>query len=535
MDEDAYDSWAKEILEKNLLTDTRVPFWQAPFYPYFLAFIYSIGGYHYLLVRLIQVFLGLCNCVLIFYLTRIIFGDTASLIAFFIASFYGLFVFFEGQILNITLVLSLNLALFLVVIRAYQLQKDSLFFYAGILFGISIITRPTILIFLPFLLLWIALESRKYGLRRVFGFASNLLFGLALVISITMARNYLVSGEIVPVSTYDGINFYIGNNPNYEQTVKLEPGAEFGHFSRAPQREGQIEPFSRDASRFWYKKAFGFIRKEPISYLGLLLKKFYLFWNGFEIARYMDYYWVRKFVPLLKLPFINFRLISPIAICGILLCAIRAAKKGFNQTPYLSLLFFFTFSCILGVILSFVTSPYRVPAAACLIIFASFFIGEIIKQARNKNLKFIVISLIIGIIFAWITNSNLYRNLEVNEALNNRLLCSIFMRNKDYAKAVLYCNRAVRKNPYIPEAWACISIAYFKLGNQEESSNAFIRLKEMPQTAELHELLGEVLFEKDLYNEASEEFKQALRLEPGLIHARKSLSELQNKILKPSH
>ncbi|MFH1655312.1 MAG: glycosyltransferase family 39 protein [Candidatus Omnitrophota bacterium] len=527
MDESTYDNWAIRILEKDILTDSK-PFWQAPFYPYFLALVYYIGGHNYLLVRFIQALLGLCNCLLIFNITKRIFGETTALIAFFATAFYGMFIFFGGQILNITLNLFLNLFLLFMLMKACRMQKASFFFYAGTIFGLSAITRPTILIFLPFLLLWLFWFLKETKLRRVCSFIANLLLGLILIISITALRNYIVSGQKVFISTYGGINFYIGNNPNYDQTVALQPGSQFAYLVNKPIREANIEDAkSKAASQFWYKKASEFIVTKPKSYLTLLLKKFYLFWNGFEIARYMDYYLIRKFIPFLKLPFISFRLISPLALCGIFICIKMILQSRFKYPNYLPLLLLFTFSNMLGVILYFVTSPYRIPVVACLIIFASFFIHEAARQLKNKNFKFLLTFFIIGATLGWITNSNLYQNLKVNEAFNDRLLCGSCMEKADYVSAISYCKSSVEKDPNVLESWFWLAEANLKSGHlQKAESTCRYSFTFVTETAGMHKLLGDILKARNLHKEAVIEYQKALRLNPDFIDAKEALLEI---------
>ena len=77
MDEATYDKWAGQILERGLLTDSRL-FWQAPFYPYFLALVYKIFGHNYFMPRLIQFLIGALSCVLVYLLGKKVFNKRTA-------------------------------------------------------------------------------------------------------------------------------------------------------------------------------------------------------------------------------------------------------------------------------------------------------------------------------------------------------------------------------------------------------------------------------------------------------------------------
>src|SRR5210317_832843 len=62
-DAESYDAWAQEIVGKGWIGDRT--FYQAPFYPYFLALVYTIGSRDFILVRLVQILIGSASCVLL--------------------------------------------------------------------------------------------------------------------------------------------------------------------------------------------------------------------------------------------------------------------------------------------------------------------------------------------------------------------------------------------------------------------------------------------------------------------------------------
>lgn len=71
LDAKEYDSWAKDILEKDWLSKSHD--FMSPAYPYFLSLIYLIFGHNITIAALIQFIIGSINCVLIFLITHKIF------------------------------------------------------------------------------------------------------------------------------------------------------------------------------------------------------------------------------------------------------------------------------------------------------------------------------------------------------------------------------------------------------------------------------------------------------------------------------
>ena len=49
-------------------------------------------------------------------------------------------------------------------------------------------------------------------------------WGLLVAIAPVTLRNYAIGGDAVLISSNAGINFYLGNNPEYQRTVNIRPG-----------------------------------------------------------------------------------------------------------------------------------------------------------------------------------------------------------------------------------------------------------------------------------------------------------------------
>src|SRR5207245_1704428 len=61
--------------------------------------------------------------------------------------------------------------------------------------------------------------------------------GVLAIAPVTL-RNLVRGGELIPISWNGGINLYIGNNPDYDQTVAIRPDLHWKRFVQEPHRAG---------------------------------------------------------------------------------------------------------------------------------------------------------------------------------------------------------------------------------------------------------------------------------------------------------
>ena len=164
---------------------------------------------------------------------------------------------------------------------------------------------------------------------------ATFLFGALLAIAPVTLRNYVIGGDVVPISYNGGVNFYLGNNANTSQTLALRPGWEWEEVVALPLREGITRPSAM--SLFFYGQALEYILDAPLDYMGLLAAKTAQFWRGDEIERNQEMYYWRKYSSVLagtlwKWGAFPFGLISPLALLGLIvyiggrLCAAGAFR-----------------------------------------------------------------------------------------------------------------------------------------------------------------------------------------------------------------
>ncbi len=500
-----HHNWAKEIAAGDWLG--KEVFFRAPLYPYFLGTLYSLFGESFYLPRLIQIIIGSLSCVLIFLLGRKVFNKTVGIIASVAACVYAPFIYFDAELLIPVLVIFLDLTLILLLLRAEVRLKKRWWFVAGIVLGLSAIARPNILIFVPFVLLWICIRFWENNKNRIIPSALFLLFGSILIISPVTIRNWVVGKDFVLISSQGGMNFFIGNNPISDGktataaavALPLEGYRDNVWISSVRLAEQSVGKGLKPSqvSNFWVRQGLDFVRTHPLGYLQLLGKKLYYFWNSYEIESNKSLYFFSRWSSLLRLLLWDhllrfpFGIICPLAILGMILNA-KNWKRYF-------LLYAFVLSYMLSVILFFVTSRFRLPVIPFLIIFASYSIYWLVDKIRNKQTRPFLVSLAILIPFFLITNSNLFG-----------------VKQKDLART-----------------YNSVGMAYSKKGQHDAAITAYQEgLKVNPNFPELHRNLGRAFWDTGRRDEAAEEYESAITLDPGMAGAYAELGYIYSRMNK---
>jgi tetratricopeptide (TPR) repeat protein len=410
VDAEYHDKWAMAIRAGE--TFHQGPYFRAPLYPYFLAFIYAIFGHSYLAVRLIQFAMGAGSAVLIYLVGRRVFGNAAGAIAGVLAAVYGTLIYFEGELLIPVLFLFLNLLLMLAVLSADEKDGFLRWLLCGLLLGLAAIARPNVLVFGAALLLWMAVRfhHRGWGLRKSFSPLAAYLLGALLLIAPVAVRNYTVGDDFVLIASQGGMNFYLGNNSRSDGVTAILPGARedfWGGYQesieRAEAAAGRTLKASQ-VSRYWFRRGLGFWTQDPAGALRLTLKKIALFWGGAEIANNKDIYFVGRRIPLLGALvrpgplYLPFGIAVPLALAGMVLAWRR------RESSKAGLLALFIFCYMASIVPFFVTARFRLPIVPMLLPFAAYCL---ISPFRRKSAAGTILTVGLVVVFGLLVNLNL--------------------------------------------------------------------------------------------------------------------------------
>lgn len=250
--------------------------------------------------------------------------------------------------------------------------------------GVLALGRPTFLLFMPGLFLWMlftppAQESprksrfsllieriRRNSVRQC-AYWAVVCVTILMVISPFTLRNYYASGQFVLITDAGGWNLWMGNNSHAT-----------GHYGFDPAFLHTTAEHMRATGNSYFDEALLFIKEQPADFLRLQWQKCLMFWRGYEIPNLMNYYFIRDHSPLLQFPLVNFVILAPLGFVGMIL----SVKHW--QSRYL--LYAFVAAQFLINVLFLTLDRYRIPVVPILSIFAAYTLRWCYRAAVERRI-----------------------------------------------------------------------------------------------------------------------------------------------------
>jgi hypothetical protein len=346
------DAGTYDGLARSLAAGKRVSgelFWQPVFYPYFLSIVYWFSNGSIIFGKIVQIFLGSLTCLLTYYLGKRVFNQTAGIIAGLVTALYGPLIFFDGELLATGWASLWAVSLILLFLTGPSRRSAWFFFVLGVCGGLSIITRPT---FVPFFiagLIWLTIRfyCGSRSVREVLIRLAVVLLGLLFIAVPVGLKNIRLTGHFGILPSSGGLNLYIGNNPNYTQTMAARPGWPWQEIVDLPERNG-VSGNRWAQQEFFLQNVKSYIVAEPVSFVKGLIYKTSQFLSSREMPRNVDVYLFGKWSRLLSVltfkvgPFgFPFGLLLPLTAFGLVWYWTRL------PAPLLLFLIFYPLSVIL--------------------------------------------------------------------------------------------------------------------------------------------------------------------------------------------
>jgi tetratricopeptide (TPR) repeat protein len=518
-----HDRWAQEIAAG---TASDGPFFRAPLYPYSLAAIYAAFGHNYLIPRMLQHLLGLLSIYLTYRIGRKIFSARIGLLAAGMMAIYGLFLFFEGELLLDSFALFLNLAAVTWLI-SMKPERHAPWLAAGALVGLAALARPNILLFIPAVIGWIYLTfAHKMTLSgkhfKVFLF----LLGIGILIAPVTLRNYRVGKDRVLIASQGGINFYLGHNPEADGFSAIFPGLgsywdyDDVAFQASQTARKKLKP--SEVSDFYFRQGLNFIKNQPVEFLKLLARKFYLLFNATEISNNLDFYFARRFTPVLLWLPLDFGIVGPLLLLGFLLLL----RKQFPVTREISLVLLFILTYSLSLLAFFITDRFRLALLPFYLIFAAAALNWLREKIIQRDPKNLVWAAAILVIAAFLINSHWTgQNVKSVTAESHVRLGNCYLRKGLAHRALLEFNQALAVDSTQALAYLNQGVIFFKQGNLARAEVAFLNeIKNNPGEALAHNNLSVLYRNLGKFQAAVETARQAFSRRPNLESAHYNLA-----------
>jgi 4-amino-4-deoxy-L-arabinose transferase-like glycosyltransferase len=469
--------------------DLPPPYWEPPGLHFVLALILRFFGESVFHVRLIQVLLSAAACLLAWALARRYVDRSTALLAAAFLALHGAVIDAAIDIKSTTWELFLDVLGLLLLTDAARKGSRARAVAAGLVFGISALFRPTLLLFLPFAFWW--LLERRQGTRRP---VLSVLFALALLAPIAPIawRNSRASGRPVLISTNGGVNFFIGNNPAYRATVTARPGNQWTlHVLEPASRAGYPAP-TPERDSFYYRRGLESIAEDPAGASLRFMRKAYLFLSGFEIPRDTDVYLhaedsrvlgslVRKSLP----PFPG-GILMPLALLGLVPTWARRRER--------MLLLAFPATQMLISAIWFAASRYRIPSLPLLCILAACGARWLLTRIRTGGIADRSLPVLCFLALVIALNVPTFETRQSLRAERLYFLGNALVLEQRHAEALQAYRSAVLLDSTDARPWKTIEAIMAKDRNWEQGAAAMRRAIALgPYDARDHDRLVDLL------------------------------------------
>ena len=550
MDSEVHVAWARALASgREFAPFADRPFFRAPLYVWWLAGVFWLFGDSLLVPRLLQCGLGAASVGLVYLVGRRAWDTRVGLLAALWAATDWVLIYFDSELLIPTLIVPLNLLALWLALGYARSGRVGQAAGAGLVWGLSAIARPNVLLFAPLFALWFLLQrarSWRHGLAAAAGFSAAV---LVPILPIT-AHNTFARGDFVLISSQAGLNFWIGNNPYSDGVTAVAPGTSATWWqgyrdviAQAEQAEGRPLRAS-EVSQHYSRRAWDFLLNSPEQSLPLLAKKLGLFWTAHEYANNTDIHFFAhhfSWVPRLSL---GFAVLAPLGLLGFALSL---------RDPRLFPLWGFLIVYTLGVVAFFVNSRYRVPVLPVLMLFAARALVWGGENLRERRWGPVALALVFALGFgAWSTwrapraglGANGYVQLALAESRRGNFDASVELirraleRDPDHVDALVrlgwaerirenpeaalgHFRRALRREPLRTDALEGLLDTLVSQGQHDRAEQWITRYLELVRRAELESqpevpyyYLGRIHAARGAPESAAAAFREALRRDP---------------------
>lgn len=552
LDAEYHDYWAQALLTGDWTPPAgnhdpaigRHPYVKTPGYPYFLALVYRVVGRSYTAARLAQMGLGLVSIGLLFLLGRTLWGGRVGWIAATLMAGYWVFPYYEAQFLEPVLVIPLALGAMLCLLDNAARPRTGCLAAAGLLLGLLAWARPNILLFLPLAALWVGWRAGRIpgGRWAALVAPAGLVLCAALAVLPVTLRNFMVSGELVPVTAGAGLNLHLGNNPLADGYTGIAPDVKnwttFDYpalVARLGREQGRSVTYS-EASALYAAKARAFIREDPGRFLRLILKKTLLFWGPLEISVDKVDECERAHSRVLRLGGLRFPHILALALLGFILYlgegwrgaggsapdareepAGEATRAGVVLIAAFILIYFASY-------LPFtITGRYRVPLIPFLLLFGAYGLERLLGYARRRAWRRLMGAGLLGLLLLGLTSANpaCYAPDPAKWHYARGLACA---RDGDLPAAECEFRTACALAPGFVPAIVKLGRTLQEQGRTDAAVAEYRRAAQLqPDYAETYDLWGTALSQAGRGEEAVRVFSRGLQADADAVGVRLNL------------
>jgi tetratricopeptide (TPR) repeat protein len=340
-------------------------FYEDPLYPYLIGLTYRFVGDDVRFVFVWQMALGVLSAVLIWWLTLRYFGDTVAGVAGCLILLCAPLMYYELILLRETSILFAGLALTWIVDRALTQRSWRWFAGLGASLALACLLKSSFALLVLGFATGVTLHFRgRWSLLRAPAAVGATTFAITMLP--LALRNASLGVPALDLASSGGLTFIVSNDVNYPPErgfhVDIPRVADL-----MGQSNGRLIP-----------AVVATLRSHSLpTYIGLLWRKFDRIWHWFEIPNDDNFYYTRRYAPILSILPITFWLCAPLALAGIAM----SGRQLWRMWP-LAMLTAFSF---VPLIVFYVQGRFRVQLMAAAIPFASLTLVECVRWGRQHQ------------------------------------------------------------------------------------------------------------------------------------------------------
>jgi 4-amino-4-deoxy-L-arabinose transferase-like glycosyltransferase len=422
LDEGAYLALARGLVEGGSFEGTFRP----PLYPAFEALFLGVG-LGTLGIRLIQVVLSTLSVLLVYRISHRQAGARSARIAAALVAFSPVLIAFSHRLWSETLFIFLLLLALDLLARPVGDGSLKRWVGAGLLLGLAALTRPMLVTFLPFLVLWILFQLRRENLPLRAGSMRfvALSVSMGLVILPWTVRNLVTTGDFVLIDSNGAFNVLVGAQPETRFVDKDDVWS--WRFGRV-QNEAYVDMVEREpgrAQQLAMDAALTHVRADP---LGFAAKSWWeaghLWTLDSFLLRHLRNRWYGAGVPGWIIPLVT------VAAAGCFALVVLAGFAGLavdRPSPFRGLVLLLLVQFTLLFAGTYALSRYAVPLQVLLAVPAGALLADFagaVHRVRTRLVplhRLVALGLVVAAVaMAWMRDLPLMRDMLVNGGANHR-------------------------------------------------------------------------------------------------------------------
>lgn len=281
------DVWESETIALNVMAGHGYVFeslgtpyrsYMEPLYPALCIAVYSIAGHSFVALGLVQIALGTLVVWLVYACGRRIVPEQAAVFAALIAAVHPGLILYTTKFHPFILDVPLWLTSFLLVLAFSPARPWRSAALAGLAIGVSVLTRPTILVCLPMVGWWFWERSG----RRLSAAAARLAVTTAVVAAVVAPwtiRNYTIQHRFMLTRSGTAFVFWLGNNPYlFTGSAKAPDGGDLVTHVPAPVLHRLLSLDELGQQDYFQREAAAYVRADPAGFVERTAVKFWYFW-----------------------------------------------------------------------------------------------------------------------------------------------------------------------------------------------------------------------------------------------------------------